>query len=52
MKHKNSSKKEIFTLPIVFDKFEKQYNLLKDKLGLKSEVNLFSSAQEKDKKTE
>ena len=52
MKHKNSGKKDAFTLPVIFDKFEKQYNLLKDKLGLKSEVNLFSSAQENDKKTE
>ena len=50
MKHKHCNEKDGFTLPVIFDKFEKQYNILKEKLGLKNEIGLFFRENEKSKK--
>gem|GEM_PF-4865157 len=49
MKHKNGLGKKDVNLPIIFDKFERQYNVLKEKLGVKNEINLFSPDNKKRK---
>ena len=50
MKHKENIKCDGYDLPVIFDKFEKQYNILKEKLGLKNEIGLFFRENEKSKK--